>query len=91
MKSNEQFVNSFTNLTNAVNMQMGNFDFEKMSGQMEVFNTKMDEMMINGKMMNEMMNTNDVATDNVAEEMKQALQQEIAMEESNKLMEQEKK
>jgi hypothetical protein len=46
----------------------------------------MDEMMINGKMITEIMNTNETQTDGVVEEMKQALQQEIAMEEKNKLI-----
>lgn len=36
------------------------------------------------------MNTQEIGNDHVVEEMKQALQQEIAMEENNKLMEQEK-
>lgn len=46
-------------------------------------------MMINNKMMTEIMNTNEAGTDMVVEEMKHALQEEIAMEEKNKLMEQE--
>lgn len=46
--------------------------------------------MINGKMINEIMSTNEPQTDMVVQDMKNALQQEIAMEEKNKLMEQEK-
>ena len=46
--------------------------------------------MINGKMINEIMSSNEPQTDTVVEEMKNALQQEIAMEEKNKLMEEEK-
>ncbi len=81
---------NFSNLTQAVNQQMNNFDATKMAESMQVFNNKMDEMMINGKMINEIMSSNEPQTDNVVQEMKNALQQEIAMEEKNKLMEQEK-
>jgi hypothetical protein len=70
---------------------MGNFDATKMAMQMEQFNTKMDEMMINGKMITEIMSTGETQTDGMVEEMKNALQQEIAMEEKNKLIEEEKK
>lgn len=52
---------------------------------MEMFNTKMDEVMINNKMIGEIMNTNDVQHDTVVEEMKNALQQEIALQEKNKM------
>jgi hypothetical protein len=48
-------------------------------------------MMINGKMITEIMNTNETQTDGMVEEMKYALQQEIALEEKNKLIEEEKK
>ena len=70
---------------------MGSFDATKMAMQMEQFNTKMDEMMINGKMITEIMSTGETQTDGMVEEMKNALQQEIAMEEKNKLIEEEKK
>ena len=46
--------------------------------------------MINNKMVGEIMNTQQIGTDTIVDEMKQALQQEIAMQEKNKLMEQEK-
>ena len=51
MKNNEMLVNNFTSLTHVASQSMGNFNFENMSNQMEVFNNKMDEMMINNKMM----------------------------------------
>jgi len=54
---------------------------------MEMFNNKMDEMMINNKMMTEIMTGTEVGNDAVVEDMKNVLQQEIAMEEKNKLME----
>lgn len=46
--------------------------------------------MINNKMTAEIMNTGEYQTDHVVEEMKEALQQEIAMEERNRLEEQQK-
>ena len=91
MKNNEQLINNFTSLTNVASQSMGNFNFETMSNQMEMFNNKMDEMMINNKMMTEIMSGTEVGNDAVVEDMKNVLQQEIAMEEKNKLMEQEKK
>jgi acetyl-CoA carboxylase alpha subunit len=91
MKNNEIFINAFSNLTQAATQQMGNFDATTMANQMEVFNNKMDEMMINGKMITEIMNTGDIQTDGMVEDMKNALQQEIALEEKNKLIEEEKK
>lgn len=90
MRSNEQMVNSFSNLTQVASQQMGNFNFEKMATQLDVFNNKMDEMMINNKMMGEIMNSNEISNDAVVEDMKNALQAEIAMEEKNRLLEQEK-
>ena len=47
-------------------------------------------MMINNKMMNEIMAGTEVGNDHIVEEMKNVLQQQIAMEEKNKLAEQEK-
>ena len=80
MKSNETMINSFSNLAQVANQQMGSFNFENMSNQLEVFNNKMDEMMINNKMMTEIMSTQEAGTDSVVEDMKNVLQQEIALE-----------
>ena len=91
MRNNEAMVNNFTQLTNVASQQMGNFNFETMSNQLDMFNNKMDEMMINNKMMTEIMEGQEAGTDTVVEDMKNVLQQEIAMEEKNKLMEEEKK
>lgn len=91
MRNNEAFVNAFSALTGAATQQMGNFDAATMSTQMEQFNTRMDEMMINGKMITEIMSTGETQTDGMVEEMKEALQQEIALEEKGKLIEEEKK
>ena len=83
-------VNNFTQLTNVASQSMGNFNFETMSNQMEMFNNKMDEMMINNGVMNEIMAGNQVGNDAVVEDMKNVLQQEIAMEEKAKLAEHQK-
>jgi hypothetical protein len=75
MKNNEMFINSFNTLANAASQQMGNFNFENMSTQMDLFNQKMDEMMINNKMVGEIMNTQEIGHDAMVDEMKEALQQ----------------
>lgn len=43
-------MNTFGMMSNAVSQQMNNFDAAKMMEQMDNFNTKMDEVMINNKM-----------------------------------------
>ena len=65
MRNNEQFAQSFSNLAQMAGQQMGNFDAVKMSEQMDMFNTKMDEVMINNKMITEVMSTNDVQHDSM--------------------------
>ena len=55
MRNNEAMIANFTQLTQVASQQMGSFNFENMSNQMDVFNNKMDEMMINNKMMTEIM------------------------------------
>jgi acetyl-CoA carboxylase alpha subunit len=89
MKNNEKFINSFSTLAQLANQQMGNFDAATMANQMEVFNNRMDELMINNKMVTELMDTQQPQTDATVEEMKLALQQEIAMEQQSLLHEQE--
>jgi hypothetical protein len=44
-----------------------------------MFNNKMDELMINNKMIGEIMDTKEIGNDSMVEEMKLALQQEIHM------------
>ena len=75
MRNNEQFAQSFSNLAQMAGQQMGNFDAVKMSEQMDMFNTKMDEVMINNKMITEVMSTNDVQHDAMVQDMKNVLQQ----------------
>ena len=67
MKNNEKCIDSFSTLTNVASQQMGNFNFESISKQMELFNKNMDEMMINNKMVGEIMNTQELGTDSTVD------------------------
>ena len=51
-------INTFGNMTQVVSQQMQQMDNVKMYEQMNMFNEKMDEMMINNKMMTEVMSGN---------------------------------
>lgn len=53
---------------------------------MQLFNDKMDEVLINNKMTTEIMQGNDVVDNNV-DHMMDALKQEIALEDNNKIIE----
>jgi hypothetical protein len=48
-------MNTFGKMTAVVSNQMNSFDAVKMSEQMGLFNEKMDEIMINNKMISEIM------------------------------------
>ena len=64
MKSNEKTIATFTNMTQMVSQQMSQIDTAKMMDQMQMFNEKMDEALINDKMMQEVMNQNEVVDTN---------------------------
>lgn len=53
---------------------MNNLDMAKMGEQMQLFNDKMDEVLINNKMVTELMQGNDVVDNNV-DHMFEALKQ----------------
>jgi predicted esterase YcpF (UPF0227 family) len=74
MQNNEKMVNTFTSMTNVVSQQMNNLDMAKMGEQMQLFNDKMDEVLINNKMVTELMQGNDVVDNNV-DHMFEALKQ----------------
>ena len=57
-RNNQQMINTFGNMTQVVSQQMQQMDNVKMYEQMNMFNEKMDEMMINNKMMTEVMSGN---------------------------------
>lgn len=86
MQNNEKMVATFSQMTNLVSQQMGQMDTVGMAQNMQLFNEKMDEVLINNKMMNEIMTGNDLADNNV-DGMLDALKQEVAMEDQTKLIE----
>lgn len=84
MQANEKTIATFTNMTQLVSQQMSQMDNAKMMDQMQMFNEKMDEAMINDKMMQELMQSNEVHDTNV-DTMMDVLKQEIALEDKNAL------
>lgn len=62
------------------NQQMTQLDGNKMLEQMSMFNQKMDEVIINDKLMQEMMNSSETADTN-ADAMMDSLKQDIVLEE----------
>ena len=56
---------NFGQMTQMVSQQMSQMDTTKMYEQMQMFNEKMDEALINNKMMNELMSSNQVVDTNV--------------------------
>ena len=87
MQNNEKIAQTFTQMTGLVSQQMNQMDTVKMYENMQTFNEKMDEIMINNKMTTEIMNnSNDIADANV-DNMMNALKMEVAMEDKNKIIE----
>ena len=86
MQNNEKMVATFSQMTNLVSQQMGQMDTVGMAQNMQLFNEKMNEVLINNKMMNVIMTGNDLADNNV-DGMLDALKQEVAMEDQTKLIE----
>ena len=77
-------MNTFGQLSHAVSTQMNTVDNVKMAENMQMFNEKMDEALINNKMMTELMTGNDMVDSNV-DSMMDTLKNEIAVEEANKM------
>ena len=77
---------SFNNMTNMLN-QANNPNFEVMGNNLQNFEKCMDDMLINGKMMEEMMNSSNGVTDNTAEDMLGVLKGELAMDTANQVNE----
>ncbi len=67
MQNNQQIMSSFQKMAAIVGNTM-NVDFEGMANNMQNLQKCMDEMMINTKMMEELM-TQDQTTDNTADQM----------------------
>lgn len=74
MKNNEKLVMTFNGMSTLVSQQMSQIDTAKMAQNMQLFNDKMDEVMINNKMTMELMQGNDVVDNNV-DHMMEALKQ----------------
>jgi len=75
MKSNEQTVAMFGKMAQVMNQQMNSVDAVKMAQSMESLNQQMDNIMINNKMMGEMMQQNTLAEDATADQMLNVLKQ----------------
>lgn len=58
-------------------------NFEAMSGNLQNFEKTMDDMMINGKVMEELMSNQNGMVDSTADDMLNVLKGELAMETSN--------
>lgn len=75
MKSNEQTVAMFGKMAQVMNQQMNSVDAVQMAQSMESLNQQMDNIMINNKMMGEMMQQNTLAEDATADQMLNVLKQ----------------
>lgn len=86
MKNNEKTVSTFNYMTQLVGQQMNQIDTVKMAENMQMFNEKMDEIMINNKMTTELMQGNQTYDTNV-DHMMDALKQELAVQDNTKIIE----
>ena len=84
MDSNEKVMGSFQQMAQIAGMN--NPNFEVMSNNMANFEKCMDDILINGKMMEEMMSQN-TTTDQTADNMLDVLKGELAMETANQVNE----
>ena len=75
MKPNEQTVAMFGKMAQVMNQQMNSVDAVQMAQSMESLNQQMDNIMINNKMMGEMMQQNTLAEDATADQMLNVLKQ----------------
>lgn len=82
MDSNQKIMGSFQQMAHIANMNSPNF--EVLSNNMSNFERCMDEILINGKMMQEMMNQNS-NSDSTADNMLDVLKGELAMETANQV------
>lgn len=84
MDSNEKVMGSFQQMAQIANLN--NPNFEVMSNNLSNFEKCMDDILINGKMMEELMNQNS-NTDSTADNMLDVLKGELAMETANQVNE----
>lgn len=74
MKNSENLVAMFGNMSNAINQQMNSVDAVQMAQSMETLNQQMDNMMINNKMIGEIMQPT-MTEDSTADQMLNVLKQ----------------
>ena len=74
MKNSENIVAMFGKMTQAINQQMNSVDAVQMAQSMETLNQQMDNMMINNKMMGEIMQPT-ITEDATADQMLNVLKQ----------------
>ncbi len=84
MDSNQKIMSSFQQMATIANFN--NPNFEVMSNNLSNFEKCMDDILINGKMMDELMNQN-TATDSTADNMLDVLKGELAMQTANQVNE----
>ena len=86
MQNNEAVMKNFNSMSNMLG-QNNNPNFEVMSNNLQNFEKTMDDMLINGKMMEELMNSSNGVVDSTADDMLGALKGELAMETANQVNE----
>lgn len=87
MENSAQIMNSFQSMGRLINNNAGNVNFEQMSSNMQNFERTMDELLINTKMIEEMMGQNGPVADTQADDMLQVLKGQLALEENNQINE----
>jgi hypothetical protein len=87
MQNNQAIMGSFEKMTTMLNYGNNSPNFEVMSNNLQNFEKTMDEMLINGKMMEELMNNQTGIVDSTADDMLAVLKGELAMETSNQVNE----
>ncbi len=87
MQNNQAIMGSFEKMTTMLSYGNNSPNFEVMSNNLQNFEKTMDEMLINGKMMEELMNNQNGIADSTADDMLAVLKGELAMETSNQVNE----
>ena len=87
MQNNQAIMGSFEQMGQMMSYASNTPNFESMSNNLQNFEKTMDEMLINGKMMEQLMNSQNGMTDNTAEDMLHVLKGQLAMETANQVNE----
>ena len=75
MQNNQAIMGSFEKMGMMLNTGANNPNFELMSNNLQNFEKTMDEMLINGKMMEELMSNQNGVVDNTADDMLNVIKQ----------------